>query len=264
MLLSRPCPLRLILLFPLLLAGLGLWSGCTPKLSAPVTAEIRTGISGEVLDRQQKPVAGAWVYAYRNTRSSLRGPADFAARTDAAGRYFLDLVEGRYYLIARWRHDGGEAGPPQAGDAWAIFARNPLVVVENRVLKADFSLHGVPSGRPPLLRDGSLSQGRTGFTGTLVDNQGQSLPGAFVLAYTDSDFRRMPDYTSALVGSDGRFELFLPAAGRYCLAARTRSRGQPMAGEPYGQLGSGEKGCINAVENQMIDVGIIHLRPYQR
>jgi hypothetical protein len=264
MLLSRLCPLRLILFFFLLLAGLGLWSGCARPVASPAATEIRTGIAGEVLDRRKQPVAGAWVYAYRNTSSSLRGPADFAAQTDAGGHYFLDLVEGHYYLIARWRNGGGEAGPPQAGDAWAIFAHNPLQVVENRVQTADFSLHGVQSGQPALLRDGSLSRGRTGFTGTLVDAQGQPLPGAFVLAYADADFRRMPDYTSALVGSDGHFELFLPAAGRYCLAARTRSRGQPVAGEPYGQLGSGEKGCINAVENQMIDVGTIHLRPYQR
>lgn len=259
-----PCSLRLILLFPLLLGGLGMWSGCAHTVSSPAAAEIRTGIAGKVLDREQQPVAGAWVYVYRNTRTSLRGPADFAAQTDAGGRYFLDLVDGHYYLIARWRHGGGEAGPPQAGDAWAISAHNPLEVVENRVLEANFSLQGVQSGGPALLRNGSLSQGRTGFIGTLVDAEGQPLPGAFVLAYADTDFRRMPDYTSALVGSDGRFELFLPAAGRYCLAARTRSRGQPIAGEPYGQLGPGEKGCINAVGNQMVDVGIIHLRPYQR
>ena len=248
----------------LLLVASGLWSGCTPPVSPPVADITHTAIRGEVLDGQGQPVAGAWVYVYRNRRSNLRGPADFAAQTDAKGRYLLDLVEGHYYLIARWRQGGGEAGPPQAGDAWAVFTRNPLQLEENQTLRADFRLHGIQAGSPALLRNGSLSQGRTGFSGTLVDDQGQPLPGAFVLAYTDTDFRRMPDFTSALVGSAGHFELFLPAAGHYCLAARTRSRGQPIAGEPYGQLGPGEKGCITAVENQMLDVGIIHLRPYQR
>ena len=52
-------------------------------------------------------------------------------------------------------------------------------------------------------------------------------PGAFALAYRKPDFRRMPDYTSAVVGSDGRFPLYLPGGGRFCLAARTRTRRLP-------------------------------------
>lgn len=252
-----------IILSLILLAALV--SGCADKtLLAGTAVAGQTGIAGEVSDPAGLPVAGAWVYAYRNTSSSLRGPADFGARSDSSGHYFLDLVEGHYYLIARWRHAGGDAGPPQAGDAWALFPANPVRVAAGRTSRADFTLHGVQAGQPVLLRSGSLSQGRTGFTGLLVDAAGKPLPGAFALAYRDQDFRRMPDYTSAVVGADGRFTLFLPAAGHYCLGARTRTRGQPVAGEPYGLLGEGEDGCRTAVENRLIDVGTIRLSPYQR
>ncbi len=238
--------------------------GCTPQGQIPlIDSAGQTGISGRVSDRADRGVADAWVYAYRNTSSSLRGPADFGVRTDSRGDYFLDMVDGSYYLIARWRQDGGEAGPPRAGDAWAILEKNPIQVESGRISRADFRLRGVQAGQPVLLRSGSLSQGKTGFTGRLVDSSGEPLPGAFALAYSDLDFRRMPDYTSAVVGSDGRFQLYLPG-GRYCLAARTRTRGQPVAGEPYGLLDAGDSGCLATVENSLIDVGNIRLSPYQR
>ncbi len=238
--------------------------GCSAPLeSVSIELKERTGISGRVTDRSEQGVADAWVYAYRNTSSSLRGPADFGVRTDAEGSYFLDMVEGRYYLIARWRQDGGEAGPPRAGDAWALQEKNPVQVVAGQVVRADFRLQGVQAGQPVMLKSGSLSQGKTGFTGRLVDSDGESLPGAFALAYTDLDFRRMPDYTSAVVGSDGRFLLYV-TDGRYCLAARTRTRGQPVAGEPYGLLAEGRAGCVATIENKLVDVGNIRLSPYQR
>ncbi|MCF6179773.1 MAG: hypothetical protein L3J63_10355 [Geopsychrobacter sp.] len=239
--------------------------GCAPHQQAGVEpAADKTGIAGQVIDREGSPVARAWVYAYRNTGSSLRGPADFGALTDKQGHYFLDMVEGRYYLIARWRKDGGDAGPPRAGDAWAMPAKNPVPVAPHRISHADFRLQGVQAGQPVLLRSGSLGHGKTGFTGLLLDSVGKPLAGAFALAYTDLDFRRRPDFTSAVVGSDGRFRLFLPAGGRYCLAARMRTRGQPMAGEPYGQLGDDEAGCLLAVENKLLDIGDIRLSPYRR
>lgn len=239
-----------------------LLGGCSPGRQEIET--ILTGINGRVTDSTGQAVVGAWVYAYRNTSSSLRGPADFGARTDKDGNYVLDLVEGRYYLVARWRRAGGEAGPPQAGDAWALHAGNPVAVESGQLRPANFILQGVQTGQPTLLRSGSLGQGKTGFTGQLVDEFGDALPGAFALAYSDTDFRRMPDYTSAVVGSDGRFQLYLPGGGQYCLAARTRTRGQPIAGEPYGLLGEGAAGCLVAIENRLIDVGVIHLSPYQR
>jgi len=241
-----------------------LLSGCVSTEVISATGIDRpTGVSGQVTDRAGRAVADAWVYAYRNTSSSLRGPADFGVQTDTEGHYFLDLVDGPYYLIARWRKAGGEAGPPRAGDAWALFTHNPLRVEKGQISQADFQLQGVQAGQPVMLRSGSLSQGKTGFTGLLLDTAGKPLPGAFALAYSDPDFRRMPDFTSAIVGADGRFQLFVPTAGRYCLAARTRTRGQPIAGEPYGLLGVGDAGCLSTVDNQLIDVGEIQMSPYK-
>lgn len=221
-----------------------------------------TGISGTVVDRHGRPAPGAYVDVYRTARGGLRGPADFEATVDEQGRYFLDLVEGRYYLVARMRQGGGDSGPPRAGDAWAIFPGNPVEVIPQRTAQADFRLHGVT--QPLLMKEGSLSGGETALSGQVLDLAGQPVAGAIVLAYRNADFRRMPDFTAPATGEDGRFTLFVPEGGHYCLAVRTRTRGQPIAGELYGLLGEGETGCRTVKSGQTLAVGTITVSPFRK
>jgi len=220
-----------------------------------------TGVIGRVLDAQGRPAAGTSVYAYRSERAGLRGPADFSARADDKGDYFLDLVEGRYWLVARQRLGRGDSGPPRIGDGWAPFVRNPVLVQAGASSRADFLLQTI--AQPQVMRQGTLTEGKTGFRGRLVDDSGQSVVGAFALAYLGQDQRRMPDHTSLAVGADGRFRLFVAEPGEYCLAARTRTRGQPLAGEPYGRLGRGAAGCRQVAAGELLDIGRIVLRPFQ-
>jgi hypothetical protein len=232
----------------------------TAALDLPNLSQI--GVAGNVTVNGSSPASGAYVYAYRNMRSSLRGPADFEARVDEGGRYFLDLVEGDYYLVARMRLSGADAGPPKQGDAWALPARNPVTVNPIEITVVNFTLQGV--AQPMLMREGTLTSGDTGFSGLLVDSDDKPLSGAFVIAYPNSDFQRMPEATSPSVGDDGRFKLYVERPGQWCLAARTRTRGQPIAGEPYGKLGKAESGCRMAVTGKIIDLGTIRLTPYRQ
>lgn len=257
--------IRFIALFFCILLITFLCACATPgeltAVSKADSAEDQIGIAGQVNDNSNSPATGAYVYAYRNMRSSLRGPADFEAQVNNDGHYFLDLVEGDYYLVARMRQSGADAGPPKPGDAWALPARNPVTVNPTEVTVVNFTLQGV--AQPMLMREGTLTSGETGFSGQLVDSEDKPLPGAFVIAYPDSDFQHMPEATSPSVGDDGRFQLYVERPGQWCLAARTRTRGQPIAGEPYGKLGLHESGCRNAVAGKIIDVGTIRLTPYR-
>ena len=226
------------------------------------SAEDQAGVAGKVTDNTNSSATGAYVYAYRNIRSSLRGQADFEAQVGSNGHYFLDLVEGDYYLVARMRQSGADAGPPKPGDAWALPARNPVTVNPAEVTVVNFTLQGV--AQPMLMREGTLTSGDTGFSGLLVDSDDKPLPGAFIIAYPNSDFQRMPEATSPSVGDDGRFKLYVERPGQWCLAARTRTRGQPIAGEPYGKLGKADSGCRMAVTGKIIDLGTIRLTPYRK
>lgn len=249
----------------LLLLTLCLLSAC--RFAAPPPSTLPaipgpTGIAGQVTSKEGLPAAGTAVYAYRSPKGGLRGPADFEAIVNAEGDYFLDLVEGTYHLAARWRRSGSDAGPPRPGDAWAVFGQNPVTVRSGMTSRADLVLRGVT--QPMLLREGSLSSGDTGFTGRIVDAGGQPVAGAITLAYRTPDHRRMPDFTAAATGADGRFILYLPLGGRYCLAARTKTRGQPLEGEPYGVLAGGDEGCRSVERGDLLDVGTIILHPYHR
>lgn len=238
-------------------------AACVPALP-PVPSESPgpTGIAGRIGGADGSPATGVTVYAYRSNRTGLRGPADFAAITDENGDYFLDLVEGSYYLVARQRSGGNDAGPPRSGDAWAVYPRNPVRVSAEKTSRADLSLHGI--SRAAYLKEGSLSSGDTGYSGRLVDGDGRPLAGAIALAYSTPDHRRIPDYTAAPADADGRFVLFVPGDGRFCLAARTRNRGQPESGEPFGVLADGEAGCRAVQRGEIVEVGAIVLRPYRR
>jgi hypothetical protein len=218
-------------------------------------------VGGTVLNRDGSPAIGAYVYAYRSNIKGLRGPADFAASVDADGHYSLDVVRGEYHLVARLRSSGGGSGPPGVGDAWAVYADNPVVIDGQNVGPVDFRLQAGTGLHQ--VRQGSLTSGDTGFTG-LLRSTNAVVEGAFVLAYRSPDFRRMPDYTSLPAGPDGRFILYVPEAGRYCLAARKQTRGQPREGEPYGTLGIGDASCRNVSRGDIVDVGTILLTPHRR
>ncbi|MBW2451196.1 MAG: carboxypeptidase regulatory-like domain-containing protein, partial [Deltaproteobacteria bacterium] len=152
---------------------------CTPipaeSLNPSQSEYSPMGIGGRVTDRNGQPMSGAFVYAYRNAKSNLRGPADFEARVDDQGRFLLDLVEGEYYLVARMRQTGADAGPPNPGDAWALPPFNPVTVKTSEIVPIDFVLQSVT--QPMLMREGTFTSGGTGFTGQLVDDQNQPLAG---------------------------------------------------------------------------------------
>lgn len=221
-----------------------------------------SGIAGEVHDSLGHPAVGAFVYAYLSDRGGLRGPADFGAVVDEDGRYFLDLHEGQYFLVARQRAAGAPAGPPRPGDAWAPHPGNPLEVRSETTTRADFRLLAIT--QPLIMKQGTLTSGDTGFSGQIRDAEDLPVSGAVVMAYRDRDFQRMPDHTALATGEDGVFTLYVPDAGSYCLVARTRTRGQPVQGELYGTLGSGEQACREVRRGEIQDLGVIRVRPYRQ
>ncbi|NOY13232.1 MAG: hypothetical protein GXP51_05985 [Deltaproteobacteria bacterium] len=238
-------------------------AGCswpTTELTQRSYEQPETGVYGRVESAAEDLPASTWVYAYRSRRGGFRGPADFAARVDADGGFLLDLLPGRWFLVARSRLRGPLTGPPQKGDAWAIYPDNPLVLRQSEVRRVDLQLRlVVPS---MLLRGGLSVRGDSGFRGRLLGPGNIPVAGAMALAYRNLDYRRMPDYSSAAVSADGHFLLYVPAPGRYCLVARQGTRGQPRQGELYGLLGVAEAGCRELSQGEMLDVGTIHLTPY--
>jgi len=198
------------------------------------------------------------VYVYRNARSGLRGPADFAAESAADGRYQLDLAPGSYHLVARLRNQGGESGPPRPGDAWALPADNPVALAEGEFRGLDFTLHQVGDQRTLA---SVLSAAPFAFSGRAVRGNGTPLEGALVLAYRQPDLHRRPDFAASPADREGRFTLYLPDPGPWCLVFRQSTRGQLRDGELHTLLGR-ESGACRLQASPQQDLGAVTLTPF--
>ena len=64
-----------------------------------------TGFAGRVLDTSGNPVAGMYVFAYTDSVIGHKRPEALSFKTDAGGRYVVELKKGgMYYIGARERH----------------------------------------------------------------------------------------------------------------------------------------------------------------
>ena len=233
---------------------------CAGCAASPLPGSSSTGIAGRVLAPAGGSIEYTVVYAYRNAASGLRGPADFAAPVDEQGDYFLDLVEGRYYLVARRRTvPYKDEGPPRPGDVWAMHPQNPLEVREGRITKADFQLPR-SAHREPIA---ALARSDTVLRGRLVDHNGRPLEGVVVLAYRSEEARGKPDHLSQATDADGRFTLYLSQGGRYCLLVRDQGRGRPGSAELYRFAGEDEPFCPSLSTGRVRDLGVLTLRGRQ-
>jgi len=250
--------LPFISLLYVLLASLTACSGVRGGAPTSLTQPSATGLHGRVLDSDGNPVAAAKVYVYRNPRSGLRGPADFAAESARDGSYALDLVPGSYHLVARLRSQGGESGPPRPGDAWALPAENPVVLSEGEMRRLDFTLRQVGDQRTLA---SVLSAAPFAFSGQALRGDGTPLAGTLVLAYRQPDLHRRPDFAASPADRDGRFTLYLPDPGPWCLVFRQNTRGQLRSGELHTLLGREEGACrLQARPHQ--ELGAVILTPF--
>lgn len=226
---------RFIFTCSAVLFTVALIGGCAGPGAGTGPREVSTmsqGVSGQ-LTHQGKDLAGAYVYAYRNYGTNLLGPADFASDPSGKdGSYSIDLVEGAYYIVARKRASGDNTGPISTGDLYSVNASNPVTVKAGRTSFVDLDL--VQMRDPMFFQAQSRTESEQGIRGVIVDKDNRPVPWVFSMAYTSSDMKRIPEFTSAMTDSTGTFELYLPKGGRYWLSARKNVRERPVSGEPYG------------------------------
>lgn len=248
-----------------MLLTLLLFSSCAGpqagQSSGGTTQQDRQGVRGTLTYRGEA-LKGAYVYAYRSASTGLLGPADFASNlTGPDGGYTLELVRGSYHIVARKRMSGGDTGPLAVGDFYSIYPSNPVSVEDGRYRTVDLDL--IPMKDPLFFQSLSRRTTGTGIRGTIVDREGRPVPWVFAMVYPTGDMKRMPTYTSVMTGADGTFVIYLPAGGKYWLAARKNIRGKPRAGEPYGLYEGAADHSVTVPEGQFVEGITIRLEDYR-
>lgn len=204
---------------------------------AAETAAVGAGVRGRVL-LEGVAAAEAVVTVYEGRRARPAGPGYLAmVRTDAEGRFQIDLQPGSYRLAVRRRGEGRSSGFLRAGDYAATPHEDPLTVpADGYVDLGDLALHAVDRERLAAeeLRGFQPATG-TLVEGRVVDRGGKPRARQFVFAYTDEGMIGRPQAV-ATTGPDGSFSLSLPGGGRYYFGARSRSGGPRQPGEWVGKL----------------------------
>lgn len=235
------------------------------RVTDSVVDQGRTGIKGQAfLKETGDPVAGAYVNIYPNSFTNLLGPSQFLSRpTDADGRYQLDMPPGTYYIVARKRISGQPTGPLSQGDFYSEHQRVVTTVTPGRVAVVNLSM--VSMKAPMFFKKVQVQNATdTGIRGTIVDQQGQPVPGGFAMAYVNNNLQRLPDYASTLSDENGQFVLYLPHGGTFYLAARIHAWDMPHPGEPYGQYGGDTPAAVKVDQGTFVDSLKIILKPFTK
>ena len=182
---------------------IGLWlmsGGLIFGSPQAVSEPSRARVSGRVLSTEGKPLSRAVVVAQRR-----EGSAMFQAKTDRSGRYMLEVEPGTYLIRAE---KGG-------------------------YVTSFYSVEGVSSEPTPVTVEAGksvtidLRLARGGvITGRIVDEDGEPLVGAFVMAERKQEapvFGLLSQQT-ATTDDRGIYRIYGLPSGRYYVSARVMER----------------------------------------
>ena len=244
------------------------WAGlqAVPVHSPAFTAyddEYSGAIEGQVM-HQGQPVTGAHIYLYLDVSEDLKGQGyRTSLPTEGDGYFRFDNLPGSsYYLVARKRQDGQRVGPVREGDLYGLYPGNPLTARSGEVQQVTFSLVAK-------LKDASEREtfGRTDgpvLKGVVIDGAGQGVAGVHVFAYTDRVIgHQRPAAISTPAASDGKFVVYLPAAGTYYVGARQDYGDSPAPGELFGMYEQTADHGLTVGKGETVDNVTIMVEPIE-
>lgn len=233
--------------------------------------EKKSGIKGKIIMKDTgEPVEKCNVYGYvgkvehRAAQFGIVGITDWVSHGSAEdGTYKLDLPPGEYYVLARKRANGMNYGPLSKGDWYDHkLVKKPIRIRKGKYVVINFELQQL---HEPMFFQGLSVAERmtdTGIKGRLLNEDGEHVPGTYVIAYKDNDMMRVPDFASTLTDDDGYYTLYLPKGGRYWLGARFFVMKVPQPDEPFGKYEGSPDHSVKVEDGQFVENIDITLRPY--
>jgi hypothetical protein len=259
--------LRLILvtcISTLLFTGCSSSKKATKGEAAPekavTTEKAATTVSGTVVDKDNKPIKGAYVYAYSSASKGQMGPSDFmSAPTGEKGAFILTAKPGEYFIIARRRADESNVGVLDTGD-YSSPTGFTLSLKKGTDTKLTLTMEKIVE--PMFFKKTGAEMTDTGVKGVILDEKGQPVPTAFAIAYKDKSMKTLPDFASVPTQADGSYTLFLPEPGTYYIGARVNTKKPPEKGELYGTYDKVEDHSVSVDKGTFIEDVNITLKPF--
>jgi len=182
------------------------------------------------------PLEGAYVTLYLDAKDDFKGMGYSASPpTGKDGVFRLDLLpESDYYVIARKRASGTNAGPLADGDYFGYYAGNPVSVRAGKSGRIAFE---VVSKAGEIGKDDSLFRDTgTKITGRITGPDGHAAKGVYAFAYEEKVMaHKRPSFISREVDEGGNYTINLSAGGTYYIGARSSYGDSPGIGEWYGR-----------------------------
>lgn len=236
-------------------------SACAQTQKPMTSAEVNSGIKGQVLIENEGAAGGVFVYAYDSPHNDLRLPTKLISDPAAEdGLYTLKLPPGKYWIVARKRVSGDPRGYLVKGDYEGKFHANPVEVRPGEYVPVNVSIERLDGAF--LLAPYNPEQGKMGITGTVYDESGRPASGAYVMLYRDKEMVGLPNLLSRATGSDGGYEIYLSEPGTYYVAARLKYGGLPRKGEPYGMYDKDPDHMVVVGEKEVVSGVDIKLTPF--
>ncbi len=256
---------------PVLLLAVIIFFGSPVLCSGKAKKPKKSGIKGTItIKNTEEPVHKAYVYGYvgkistRAAQLGIIGITDWVSHGSAEdGTYKLDLPPGEYFIGARKRANGLNYGPLYKGDWYDHrHAIKAIVVRKGKYKNLDFNLIKLEE---PMFFQGLTASEKitdTGITGKLLDENGEHIPGTFVMGYIDDDMQRAPDFASTLTDDEGHYTLYLPKGGQYWLAGRFYAMKMPQPDEPFARYEGSPDHSVLVEQGQFLNGIDLVLRPY--
>jgi hypothetical protein len=257
------------------------------------------GIGGTVRYKG-KPVTGGMVSVYNPEDVNFRGMGLLSNTLDDEGRFWFDLEQGSYVVIARKRLGESNMGPLKKGDFFCYAEPNPIQVIPSTSCDITISCYPRddldtflenseqdPRGRKEETRrtaslwetefeDASkirqqMLQRPVEVNGIVRDTSGNPVPELYVSAYEAETFplfqmfviRMMTDYM-AKTDDSGSYHLKLEKGKTYYLVAREKIGEAPDHLEFYGLYEGNANHSITVapgIDTSEIDIVVERIMP---
>lgn len=204
-----------------------------------------SGVEGTIVF-EDKLLEKVYLFAYKSAQSDFKGPADYVSPS-VNGKFKLRLPEGKYYLLARKRKQGGMYGPMEKDDIFNYYYKNPVEVKSDTLVQVEIEC----ISRLDMLEEPIGEVNLRGITVNIKDKDGKPIDGLYLLVYNEAEMKGRPHYISERSDANGKIFLEINKAGKYYILVRSKLGGPAVEGEYYSKYTANLDSSVALTEEKM-------------